>query len=74
MISLDTKTESLSSSSITLPTSDEEPKLSFSELLKGVGAKKDDKIIQNGSLILAIQDPKQTKIALDTKKFQILKT
>lgn len=54
MISLDVKPETTSSSPLSLATSDEEPTLNFSELLKGVSAKKDGKVIQNGALILSL--------------------
>jgi len=37
---------------LNLSSSDEEPKVSFSELLKGVNPKKDDKFVQNGVVSL----------------------
>ena len=56
MITLDVKPENTSSSSsLNLSSSDEEPKVSFSELLKGVNPKKDGKLIQNGAMILALE-------------------
>lgn len=56
MITLDAKPEnSTSSSPLNLSSSDEEPKISFSELLKGVSPKKDDKVIQNGAIVLALE-------------------
>ena len=56
MITLDVKPENTSSSSpLNLSTSDEEPKVSFSELLKGANPKKDGKLIQNGAMILALE-------------------
>jgi len=55
MISLDVKQETTASSSpLNLPSPEEEPTVSFSELLKGVNPKKDDKAIQNGAMILAL--------------------
>ena len=60
MISLDIKQEtSTSSTALKLPSSEEEPKVSFSELLKGVSTKKDDKVIQNGAIILALDSDKK---------------
>ncbi|MEN8302498.1 MAG: flagellar hook-length control protein FliK [Campylobacterota bacterium] len=56
MISLDTKQETTASSSpLSLTSSEEEPKVSFSELLKGTGPKKDNKTIQNGAIVLALE-------------------
>ena len=56
MITLDAKPENTTSSSpLNLSIPDEEPKVSFSELLKGVNPKKDGKLIQNGAMILALQ-------------------
>ncbi len=61
MISLEVKTDVSSSSPLNLPTPDEEPKLSFSELLKGAD-KKNDKVIQNGTLVLSLgNDEKDVK-------------
>ena len=59
MVLLDMKNEATSSSSsspLNLSTPSDEPEVSFSELLKGVSEKKDDKAIQNGSLILSFGD------------------
>jgi len=62
MISIDVKAEtSTSSSSKTSKADEKAPLLSFSELLKGVSSKTDTpKVVQNGSLILAL-DTKQSK-------------
>ncbi len=67
MISLDMKSEAKTapSSPLSLSTPSDEPGLSFSELLRGVSEKKDNKIIQNGSLILSL-DNEKTEIK-DTK-------
>jgi len=55
MISLDLKQEtSAPSSALNISSSQEEPKVSFSELLKGINLQKDDKVIQNGAMILAL--------------------
>jgi len=56
MISLDIKSDAktTSSSPLSLSTPSDEPTLSFSQLLKGVSEVKDDKIIQNGSLLLSL--------------------
>ena len=59
MISLDSKTQASSSSSplSTAPTEESDtPSLSFSELLKGAGSKKDEKSVQNGVLVLALEE------------------
>ncbi|RLA79496.1 MAG: flagellar hook-length control protein FliK [Epsilonproteobacteria bacterium] len=55
MITLDAKPENSTSSSPLNLSSEEEPKISFSELLKEVNPKKDDKVIQNGAMILALE-------------------
>jgi len=57
MISFDIKSDAktTSSSALSLSNSSDEPTLSFSELLRGVSDKKDDKIIQNGSLLLSLE-------------------
>ncbi|MEA2100110.1 MAG: hypothetical protein U9P72_08270, partial [Campylobacterota bacterium] len=62
MISLDIKSKSQSPTTLNLPTSDEEPKLSFSDLLKGVSVKKDEKIIETTSLVVDIKTDKSKKI------------
>lgn len=67
MISFDVKPESTSSSQGTKSSksSDKESTLSFSELLKGANSKKDDKVVHNGTLVLALgseaKDVKETK-------------
>ena len=63
MILIDTKVETTSSSSpLNLSNSEEKPTLSFGELLKGVTLKKDDKLIQNGALVLSLEgDMKEIK-------------
>jgi len=65
MISLQTKTDTVKSSTSSLSTPDEEPTSSFSELLKGAG-KKDDKVIQNGALVLSLGDEKEVKAKTTT--------
>ena len=68
MISVDIKNETTSSSPLNLSIPDEEPTLSFSELLKGVkSSKKDDKLIQNGTVVLALEGDKKQAPALNTK-------
>jgi len=60
MISLENKQETIVlSSSLNISSSEEEPKVSFSELLKGVNPKKNDKVIQNGAIILALESDKK---------------
>ncbi len=67
MISLDIKQEtSTSSSPLNISSSEEEPKVSFSELLKGAIPKKDDKLIQNGAIILALEG--EQKIVKENSK------
>jgi len=59
MISLDAKTQTSTSSSplSTAPAEEgDTPSLSFSELLKGAGNKKDENSVQNGVLLLALDD------------------
>lgn len=58
MIALNVKQENSSSSPLSLSTPQEEPTVSFSELLKGAG-KKDSKLIQNGSLVLSLDNDKK---------------
>ena len=71
MISLDIKKETSSSLSPlnTAPTEKKEGALSFSALLKG-SQELDDKIIQNGSLILALKDEKAPVTLLSTPDVQ----
>jgi len=62
MISIDNKAQASSSSSplSTAPVEEgETPSLSFSELLKGASSKKDDKCIQNGVIVLALDEDTQ---------------
>jgi flagellar hook-length control protein FliK len=54
MILLDTKNSKSLSSPLNLSTSKDKPLLSFSDLLRGASEKKEGKIIQNGSLALAL--------------------
>ena len=74
MISVDLKkTDSIVPSLTKLSTPDEEPKLSFSELLKGLSSKSDEKIIQNGSIVIDLQTPK-IKLQNNSKDTQDLKS
>ncbi len=69
MISLESKTQtSTPSSPLSLTPKDDagETTLSFSELLRGVSDKKDEKTIQNGVLVLAL-DEESTKDLKNTK-------
>ncbi len=73
MISLESKTQtSATSSPLNIAPTEEDPKaaLSFSELLRGVSEKKDDKIIQNGALVLALDE----EVSADTKASSIKAT
>ena len=77
MISLDQKTSASTSSSPIGIVSQEEtssPTLSFSELLRGAGSKKDAKEIQNGVLVLALdEDVKDTKVVKADSLLSLLK-
>ncbi len=55
MISLETKVDNSTSTLLSSVSSDKEPTLSFSQLLKGVTSK-DTKTVQNGSLILSLEN------------------
>ncbi|MEA3330871.1 MAG: flagellar hook-length control protein FliK [Campylobacterota bacterium] len=73
MISLDLKPETTSSSPLSLANSDEKPTLNFSELLKGMNAKKDGKVIQNGALILSLgSEEKEGKSLKTSTKSDVL--
>jgi len=65
MVSLDVKQDISLPITLQTTTTESEPKLSFSDLLKGISFKKDDNSIQNGSSILDITD-KQINLK-DTK-------
>ncbi|DAB30237.1 MAG TPA: flagellar hook-length control protein [Sulfurimonas sp. UBA12504] len=56
MISLLAKSEPKVASPLGLSAKKEESTLSFSELLKGVGTKKEGKTIQNGALVLSLKE------------------
>nr|WP_321267315.1 flagellar hook-length control protein FliK [uncultured Sulfurimonas sp.] len=67
-----TKADTATSSPLSLLTSQKEPTLSFSELLKGAGSK-DEKLIQNTTLVLALEDEKLVKAdAKNTSKNETL--
>jgi hypothetical protein len=57
VISLLAKSEPKVASPLGLSAKKEETALSFSELLKGAGAKKEGKTIQNGALVLSLKEP-----------------
>jgi len=69
MISLDLKAKSSPQIGLGIQQSDEKPTLSFSDLLKGVSLKEDAEIVQNGIIVLSLDDekdvlkdvPKETK-------------
>ena len=77
MISLDNKTQaSTSSSPLSTAPSDEAQTetLSFSELLKGAGSKKDDKGVQNGVLVLALdEEANSSKVSKGDMLLSLLK-
>jgi hypothetical protein len=66
MISFDLKSEPKTTSPLSLSAKKDEPKLSFSELLKGVSSKKDTKVVQNGALVLSLND-KQAQLKPSAK-------
>ena len=76
MISFDIKPESSSLSPLETSSTKLEPTLSFSQLLKGIESKGDDKIVQNGSLILVLQtkesQPEASKKTLSVDKLLTL--
>ena len=74
MISFDVKPESTPASgkSKNSKSSDKEPTLSFAELLKGAGSKKDDKVVQNGTLVLALSNEDTKPIKTSSKKESFL--
>ena len=65
MILLDTKTQTSPSSSplsLSVDDGDSKPDLTFSQLLQGISSKSDDKVVQNGALLLALaKDAKDFK-------------
>jgi flagellar hook-length control protein FliK len=77
MISLDLKSNSSKgSSALNLSPSDEKSTISFSDLLKGVKLQKgDDKLVQNGVLVLALDEnqasPMTTKTTTNKKDSKI---
>ena len=74
MISVDLKkSDSIVPSLAKLSIPDEEIKLSFSELLKGFSSKTDDKLTQNGSLVLNLQTSK-VELQNDSNENQLSKT
>jgi flagellar hook-length control protein FliK len=74
MISFDVKSEAKASSSpLGLSSKEEKSTLSFSDLLKGASLKKDEKPVQNGSLVLSFGDePKDAKTNVKSSKNDIL--
>jgi len=54
MIAFDIKSEPKTASPLSLSPKKDEPKLSFSELLKGANKEKDSKVVQNGALVLSL--------------------
>jgi len=55
------------SSPLNLTANDEEPLLSFSQLLKGINSKDDSKTIQNGVLVLSLEDTSEVQENQDIK-------
>ena len=70
MISLDLKSETTSSSPLSLTSSKDEPSIDFSKLLKGMKLdKKGVPTVQNGTLVLSLEGiDKDTKTLKDTTK------
>jgi len=77
MISFESKTTTTTPSSpLSLAPQDEgEPTLSFSELLRGASTKKDEKTIQNGALVLALDEevPQDSKSLKGASLLELLK-
>ena len=68
MISVDIKNDTNSSSPIKTSSSKEETTISFSDLLKGVkSAKSSENSVQNGTLILALDESKDNTTGLSNK-------
>ncbi|MDQ7068415.1 MAG: flagellar hook-length control protein FliK [Sulfurimonas sp.] len=70
MLTLESKTQTSATSlplGLSQKESSEDTKLSFSDLLRGISEKKDDKIVQNGVVVLALdeKESKSTKIPLE---------
>lgn len=64
MILIETKQENSSSPSpLNLSNPKEESTISFGELLKGVKLKKDDKLIQNGALVLSLENEQKEPVS-----------
>ncbi|MFA5454504.1 MAG: flagellar hook-length control protein FliK [Sulfurimonas sp.] len=61
-----------SSSPLNLSTFNEKPLVSFADLLKGAGNTKDAKTVQNGSLVLALNEQTTVKTEKTSSKMQIL--
>jgi len=59
--------QTTTSSLLNSTTNDEAPLLSFSQLLKGINSKDDLKTIQNGALVLSLEDATQATESKDTK-------
>ena len=75
MISIDLKSDVSKSSPLSLSSKDEESDLSFSELLKGIKTSKDDdKPIQNGVFVLALQDKEHTTKLAKTSNIKTILT
>ncbi len=75
MIALDIKQDaSTTSSPLSLVPKEEKGggTLSFSELLQGIGADKDAKVIQNGALLLSLKDSKDAKVSHKETKSETL--
>ena len=74
MVLLDMKNSKAPSSSspLNLLTLSEKPLISFADLLKGVSNTKDAKAVQNGSLVLALNEQTTAKTEKTSSKTQIL--
>ncbi len=74
MVLLDMKNSKAPSSSspLNLSTLSEKPLVSFADLLKGVSNTKDAKAVQNGSLVLALNEQTTAKTEKTSSKTQIL--
>jgi len=61
------ESKTTTSSPLNLTANDEEPLLSFSQLLKGINSKDDSKTIQNGVLVLSLEDTSEVQENQDIK-------
>jgi len=76
MISVEKSPTSKSASLLPMQSQEEgeTPTLSFSELLRGIGNEKDSKEIQNGVLVLALDEEENPQVTKEDKLLHLLKS